>query len=152
VWVLVTYLVTSGFSGSSAQVAWGVVYLAREEHLERRVALKVIAPHLAQSEDFRRRFIGEARNAAAIDHPNVVTVYSSGTIDGNLYIAMRYVEGSDLRAVLREDGPLAMGVATKIVSEVAAAWTPPTPPAWSTATSSRQTSCSKARRAPARAT
>jgi serine/threonine protein kinase len=99
----------------------GVVYLAEDERLSRRVALKVIAPHLARDDDFRQRFIAEARNAAAIDHANVVTVYSSGTVDGNLYIAMRYVEGTDLRTALREEGPLDAKTAVGIVGEVAEA-------------------------------
>ena len=99
----------------------GVVYLAEDERLERQVALKVIAPHLARDDDFRQRFIAEARNAAAIDHANVVTVYSSGTVDGNLYIAMRYIEGTDLRSALREEGPLDPDAAVAIVANVAAA-------------------------------
>jgi serine/threonine protein kinase len=99
----------------------GVVYLAEDERLNRRVALKVIAPHLARDGDFRQRFIAEARNAAAIDDANVVTVYSSGTVDGNLYIAMRYIEGIDLRSALREEGPLDAETAVEIVSEVAGA-------------------------------
>jgi serine/threonine protein kinase len=99
----------------------GVVFLAQDDRLERRVALKVISPHLARNEDFRQRFNAEARSAAAIDNPNAVTVYSSGTADGNLYIAMRYVEGTDLRTALREKGPLEASVAIGIVSEVAAA-------------------------------
>ncbi|MBK5219587.1 MAG: protein kinase [Thermoleophilia bacterium] len=99
----------------------GVVYLAEDERLKRRVALKVITPHLARDEEFRRRFIAEARSAAAIDHPNVVTIYSSGTIDGRLYIAMRYVDGTDLRAALAGAGKLEVAVAVAILGEVAAA-------------------------------
>jgi hypothetical protein len=99
----------------------GVVYLAEDERLERKVALKVIAPHLTKDDDFRQRFIVEARSAAAIDHANVVTVYSSGTIDGNLYIAMRYIKGTDLRSALREHGPLEPEAALSVLTEVAAA-------------------------------
>jgi len=98
----------------------GVVYLAEDERLERKLALKVTAPHLARNPEFRRRFVAEARNAAAIDHPNVVTVYSSGTIEDNLYIAMRYVKGTDLRSRLAR-GELEPEVAVEIVVEVAAA-------------------------------
>jgi Protein kinase domain len=99
----------------------GVVYLARDERLDRRVALKVIAPNLAADPDFRERFIAEARSAAAIDHPNAVPVYTAGVVDGDLYMAMRYVEGTDLRAELAESGPLSPAAATRIVSEIAAA-------------------------------
>jgi hypothetical protein len=99
----------------------GVVYLARDERLDRRVALKVIAPHLAADEEFRERFVSEARSAAAIEHDNAVPVYSAGVVEGVLYIAMRYVDGIDLRAVLAEQGPLDPEEAISIVAEVAAA-------------------------------
>ena len=99
----------------------GVVFLARDERLERQVALKVVAPHLAEDEEFRQRFIAEARSAAAIDHPNVVTVYSSGMVDGTLYMAMKYVKGTDLRAALRDDGALDSETAVTILEEVGAA-------------------------------
>jgi len=99
----------------------GVVFLARDERLERQVALKVVAPHLAEDEEFRQRFIAEARSAAAIDHPNVVTVYSAGMVADTLYMAMRYVKGTDLRAALREDGALDPEVAVTILEEVGAA-------------------------------
>lgn len=99
----------------------GVVYLARDEHLERPVALKVIAPHLARSEEFRKRFTAEARSAAAIDHPNVVPIYSAGTVDDSLYIAMRYVAGTDLRAALAAGDGLAAETTIAIVTEIAAA-------------------------------
>ena len=99
----------------------GVVYLARDERLERRVALKVIAPALAADPDFRDRFIAEARSAAAVDHDNAVPVYSAGLADGDLYMAMRYIEGTDLRTLLAEHGRLEPAAAVKIVAETAAA-------------------------------
>jgi serine/threonine protein kinase len=99
----------------------GVVFLARDERLERRVALKVVAPHLAQDQEFRQRFVTEARSAAAIDHPNVVTVYTAGTIDDTLYLAMRYVKGTDLRVTLHERGALQPEVAVTVLEEVGAA-------------------------------
>ena len=98
----------------------GVVYLAEQVRLERQVALKVIAPELAADEAFRTRFERESRLAASIDHPNVVPVYEAGEADGLLYIAMRYVRGTDLKALLAE-GPLDPRRATGIVSQVAAA-------------------------------
>ena len=74
----------------------GVVYLAEHQTLRRRAALKIIAPDLADDSDFRERFLREARIAATLTHPNVVTVYDAGEIDGLLYIAMQYVPGPDL--------------------------------------------------------
>lgn len=99
----------------------GVVYLVEDERLERKAALKVIAPHLARDGDFRKRFISEAKSAAAIDHPNAVTVYSSGAIDGKVYIAMRYVKGVDLRNALKKKGTLDTRTAATVVTEIAAA-------------------------------
>ena len=84
----------------------GVVYRALQLDLERPVALKLIATPLARDEDFRERFVREARAAAAIDHPNVIPVYSAGEDDGRLYLAMRFVDGEDLRALVRREGPL----------------------------------------------
>jgi serine/threonine protein kinase len=98
----------------------GVVYLARDERLDRRVALKVIAPHLAADPDFRERFIVEARSAAAIEHANAVPVYSAGVADDDLYMAMRYIEGTDLRTLLAASGPLDPATAVGIVAEIAA--------------------------------
>jgi hypothetical protein len=99
----------------------GVVYLVRDERLGRQVALKVIAPHLADDTEFQERFAAEARSAAAIDHPNAVTVYSAGSAEGHLFIAMRYVDGTDLRKALSETGPLEPRAAARVVAEVAGA-------------------------------
>jgi YVTN family beta-propeller protein len=82
-----------------------VVYLAEDLRLKRHVALKLLAPALAQDERFRTRFLSESELAASLDHANVIPVYEAGEADGSLYIAMRYVEGSDLKARLG-DGPL----------------------------------------------
>jgi predicted Ser/Thr protein kinase len=99
----------------------GVVYLAEEGSLRRRVALKVIAPNFAADEDFRRRFETEGQSAAAIDHPNAVTVYSAGEADGHLYMAMRYVEGTDLGGLLRRQKRLDPVVAAETIRQVAGA-------------------------------
>ena len=72
----------------------GEVYLARHRVLDRLVALKVVADHLAGDESFRERFLSESRLAASLDHPNVVTVYEAGEADRQLYLAMRYVDVS----------------------------------------------------------
>jgi Protein kinase domain len=99
----------------------GVVYLALDERLGRQVALKVIAPDLVHDPEFQERFETEARSAAAIEHPNAVPIYSAGSVDRNLYIAMRYVEGRDLREYLAEHGRLGLRDAAAVVVEVAAA-------------------------------
>ena len=99
----------------------GVVYRAIQVDLDRPVALKVIAPHLAQDEAFRKRFVAESRVAAAIDHPHVLPIYYAGESDGTLYIAMRFVEGSDLRHVIRAEGSIEPGRAARIVDQVGGA-------------------------------
>jgi serine/threonine-protein kinase len=99
----------------------GVVYLVLDERLGRRVALKVIAPDLAPDREFQERFEAEARSAAAIEHPNAVPIYSAGSADGMLFIAMRYIEGTDLREALAESGPLPPAAAAAVVYEVGAA-------------------------------
>ena len=83
----------------------GVVYLAHQLGLDRMVALKLLAPHLAEDERFRERFQRESQLAASLDHPNIVPIFDAGEAGGGLYIAMRYVEGTDLRRVL-DEGPL----------------------------------------------
>src|SRR4051812_28854951 len=99
----------------------GVVYVATHLALNRRVALKLIAPDLAADEGFRERFKQESMTAASIDHPNVIPIYHAGEEDGKLYITMRYVEGTDLRAMIARDGKIPPRQAAEIVSQVAAA-------------------------------
>ena len=84
----------------------GVVYLAHDPRLERRVALKLLSPSLAEDSEFRARFLRESKLAASLDHQNVVPIFEAGEAEGTLFIAMRYVEGTDLREVLREKGRL----------------------------------------------
>ncbi|MGH2742754.1 MAG: protein kinase domain-containing protein [Thermoleophilaceae bacterium] len=99
----------------------GVVYRATQLSLERPVALKAIAPELAGDPTFRERFKRESRIAASIEHPNVIPVYEAGEGEGVLYLIMRYVEGTDLRALIDAEGGLAPERATRIVAQVAAA-------------------------------
>jgi serine/threonine-protein kinase len=73
------------------QGGMAVVFRARDERLDRTVALKILAPALADDEAFRRRFISESRAAATIDDPHIVPVFAAGEADGVLFIAMRYV-------------------------------------------------------------
>ncbi len=97
-----------------------VVYLAEDLRLKRRVALKLLTPALAEDERFRDRFLRESELAASLDHANVIPIYEAGEADGSLFIAMRYVEGSDLKALLR-DGPLSEERAVLLAGQVAAA-------------------------------
>ena len=99
----------------------GVVYLAEHVGLKRKVALKLLAPPLAEDRRFRERFVRESQLAASIDHPNVIPIYEAGEADGRLFIAMRYVEGTDLRTLLRERGKLGTIQTARIVGQVAAA-------------------------------
>ena len=87
----------------------GEVFRALDGRLARAVALKVLAPELVGDEAFRERILRESQLAASIDHPNVIPIYAAGEADGHVYIAMRLVEGSDLRTVLRRDGRLRRG-------------------------------------------
>src|SRR5919198_4595752 len=98
-----------------------VVYLAEHVGLGRKAAMKVLAPELSEQEGFRERFIRESRLAASIDHPNIIPIYDAGEHEGLLYIAMRYVESTDLKAYLREFGPLEPRKAVSIVGQVASA-------------------------------
>lgn len=95
----------------------GVVYLAEHAGLQRRVALKVLAPQLAEDPGFRARFTRESRTAAALDHPNVVPIYEAGEAEGQLFIAMRYVEGTDLRKLISAVGPLEPSRAVAFVTQ-----------------------------------
>ena len=98
----------------------GVVYLATDRNLGRRVALKLLPEELAADADFRARFIRESKMAAAIDDPNILPVYDAGEVDGVLFIAMRYVEGSDLEQRLRV-GALVPDEAIHLLGQVASA-------------------------------
>ena len=99
----------------------GVVYRARDLALERTVALKLLAPEIAEDEGFRRRCQREAMIAAAIDHPNVVPIYEAGEADGTLYIAMRFVTGTDLRSLLDAEATLQPQRVVGLASQLAGA-------------------------------
>src|SRR5438067_1787383 len=85
--------------------ATGSVYLAEHVGLRRPAALKVIATGLANSPGFRTRFLGDCEIVAGLDHPSVLPVYDAAEADGVLFVAMRCVDGADLRSVLH-GGPL----------------------------------------------
>ena len=99
----------------------GVVYLAEQLGPRRQVALKLLLDPATASEAFRERFLRESELAAAIDHPNVLPVYDAGETDGVLWIAMRYVDGIDLAALLEREGPLAAEQALAVCGQVAGA-------------------------------
>jgi ABC-type branched-subunit amino acid transport system substrate-binding protein len=99
----------------------GVVYRATDLSLERPVALKLIAPELAENEHFRERFLREPRLAASLDHPNVIPIYEAGEHDEQLYLVMRFVEGSDLRTALEREGKLSPQRTLAILGQVAGA-------------------------------
>jgi hypothetical protein len=107
--------------GLAGRGGMGVVYRATEIELERIVALKVITPALADDADFRKRFVAESKAAASIEHPNVIPVYYAGERDGVLFIVMRFIDGPDLRALVRAQGALDPERAAHIVAQVGAA-------------------------------
>jgi len=104
-----------------ARGGMGVVYRATHLSLERPVALKVISGDLAGREGFRERFLRESRLAARLDHPAVVPVYDARDVDGELIVAMRLVEGGDLRRAIDRAGPLPPVRAIALLGQVAEA-------------------------------
>jgi streptogramin lyase len=97
----------------------GEVYLAEDERLGRRVALKLPAPELAADPSFRERFLRESRLAASLEHAAIVPIYEAGEHAGRLYLAMRYVAGDDLGTIIHRDGPLEPVRAVGLLSQVA---------------------------------
>src|SRR5690349_21710139 len=83
-----------------------IVYLAWDPNLERKVALKILTETLSDDESFQQRFVRESRMAAGLGHPNVVPVFNAGEADGVLYIAMQYIEGTDLKQLIQKEGRL----------------------------------------------
>ena len=107
--------------GLAGRGGMGVVYRATQLSLERSVALKVIAPALADDDDFRKRFVAESKAAASVEHPNVIPVYYAGEREGVLFIVMRYVDGPDLRALVRAEDHLEPERAAHIVAQLGGA-------------------------------
>ena len=97
------------------------VYVATDVRLERRVAVKVMHPALAEDPDFVARFNREARAAARLSHPDAVAVYDQGSDGGHVFLVMEYVAGATLRDVLRQRGRLAPGEALAVMDHVLAA-------------------------------
>jgi serine/threonine-protein kinase len=103
------------------QGGMGVVYLAENESSGQRVALKLLTPDLARSSGFRERFVREANYASSMRHPNVIEVFGAGEQDDVLYIAMQYVEGEDLKALLVREGRLDARRTVGLLGQVASA-------------------------------
>ncbi len=99
----------------------GIVYRATQLALDRRVALKAMTPDLAQDAEYRERFQRESHIAASIDHPNVIPVYEAGELEGTLYLLMRWVDGTDLRTLLRNSDRLSPVRALRLLLPVASA-------------------------------
>jgi serine/threonine protein kinase len=99
----------------------GIVYKARQQSLERDVALKVIRDEIAGQPEYHQRFLREAKLAASVDHPHVVTVYDVGEEDGRLYLVMQWIDGTDLRRLLDGSGRLTPKRAVPIAEQLAGA-------------------------------
>ena len=96
----------------------GIVYKAQDTKLDRFVALKFLPQHLSQDDESKKRFIHEAKAASALDHPNICTIYEIGKTDGEMFIAMEYIDGELLQAII-ERGPLPIDEALTIVHQIA---------------------------------
>jgi hypothetical protein len=99
----------------------GVVYLADDTQLQRRVAIKTLPPHLALDPAVRERFLREARTAAALSHPNIVPIYSAAERAGVVYFTMGYVHGESLAERLQREGPLDAAGAVAVIRQLALA-------------------------------
>jgi serine/threonine-protein kinase len=97
----------------------GVVFRAEHMHLGRHVALKVLTADLAGNRSFRQRFIREARTAARLDHPSIVPVFDAGEVEGLLYIAMKYIDGTDLGAVLDAEDRISPQRTVDLLADIA---------------------------------
>ncbi|MGC8960635.1 MAG: serine/threonine-protein kinase, partial [Chloroflexia bacterium] len=106
------------------KVGWGgmgVVYKARDPTLERYVAIKVLLPHLVWDQEFVQRFLREARAAAQLRHPGIVTIHEVGQEQNLYYFVMEYLPGRPLSEIIAREGPLPLLRALPILEQVAAA-------------------------------
>ncbi|MBM4336208.1 MAG: tetratricopeptide repeat protein [Deltaproteobacteria bacterium] len=99
----------------------GVVYLARDSVLEREVAYKVLPEGLRENPNALKNFLREAKAAAALNHPNIVTVYDAGESEHGFYMAMERVEGTTLKEILRQRGPVSANAVVYILRQMASA-------------------------------
>ena len=115
------------------------VYLAQDQELGRRVAIKILDDRHARDEQFVERFRREAQNAAGLSHPNIVSIYDRGDSEGTYYIAMEHIEGRTLKELLVARGPSPLGIAIDYTRQILSALKHAHGSAWCTATSSRPT-------------
>src|SRR5215204_2761597 len=97
----------------------GAVYRAEDLRLGRKVALKLLISDLAENERFRERFLRESKIAASLDHAHIVPIYAAGEAEGQLFLAMRFVEGYDLRTLIAREAPLQPRRALRLLEQVA---------------------------------
>jgi serine/threonine protein kinase len=105
----------------AASGGMGIIYRATQRSLGRRVALKVIRTEIAADPEYRARFMRESRQAAAVDHPNVVSVHEVGNHEGQLFLAMQWIEGTDLDELIGRRGRLPPDQAVRIALQLAGA-------------------------------
>jgi serine/threonine-protein kinase len=105
--------------GEVGRGGMGVVYRARDERLQRRVAIKVLPPEFAFQQDIRERFTREAQTAARLSHPHIVPIHSVGEGEGLVYFVMGYVDGESVAARIRRRGHLPVDEARRIMMETA---------------------------------
>ncbi len=105
--------------GEVGRGGMGVVYRARDERLQRRVAIKVLPPELAFQQDIRERFTREAQTAARLSHPHIVPIHTVGEGQGLVYFVMGYVDGESVAARIRRRGKLPVEEVRRIMKETA---------------------------------
>ena len=115
-----THLLGYRILGVLGRGGTGVVYRARDSRLKRNVALKVLSVESGAVGEFRDRLLRESELAASLDHPNVIPIYEAGEADGRLFIAMRCVEGPDLKRALAS-GPLSAAATIDVAGQVGGA-------------------------------
>ena len=98
---------------------FGILYRARQLRLDRPVALKLVEAGVARDPVVRERLRREARAVASLDHPNIVPLYEAGEEDGTVYIVTRWVEGTELGALLHRDGPMQPSQAASTAAQIA---------------------------------
>ena len=128
--------------GVIGEGAFGRVLAATQPGTNREVAIKVIRPDLADDSRFVQRFEAEAQLVARLEHPHIVPLYDYWREPGGAYLVFRLLTGGTAQAALVSGGAFDVGRVSRLVEEVGARCWRHTPPAWSTVTSSRPTSCS----------
>lgn len=105
-------------TGTLGRGGMGVVYEAKDHHLDRVIALKILPPEIVGDASRRQRFVQKAKAASALNHPGIITTHDIGTSDGFYYMAMELVRGQTLEQVLSR-GPMPLDAAMKVGSQIA---------------------------------